>query len=194
MIASLQGKLEFLGNDYAIVDVNGVGFQVFMPTTTLSTLGNPGGEVHVRTSLVVREDSVTLYGFTSADELWLFQTLMGVSGVGPRLALSILSTIRADELSMAIASGNTELLTTAPGVGKKIASRLVLELKDKISGGLKGAPALQIAQENSEVLNVLTSLGYSVSEASRAVATLPPSEDLSLEEKVKLALQYFAQQ
>ena len=191
MIASLQGKLESLGSDWAIINVGGVGFQVYMPTSTLSTLGTTGKEVKLHTHLHLREDNATLYGFASAEELGLFQTLISVSGLGPKLGLAMLSAMNVEQLSMAIATGSTDLLTVVPGVGKKMASRLVLELKEKIGAGWIATPAAQLAQENSDVLAALISLGYSVSEASRAVATLPPSSELSLEEKIKLALQYF---
>jgi len=191
MIASLHGKLESLGGDWAVINVNGVGFQVYMPTSTLSTLGTIGKEVHLYTHLVLREDSITLYGFSTTEELELFQILIGVSGLGPRLALAVLSAMSVEQASMAIATGSVDLLTVIPGIGKKMAARMVLELKDKIGAGLIAAPAAQLAQENTDVITALTSLGYSVSEASRAVATLPPSSDLSLEEKVKLALGYF---
>ncbi len=191
MIASLHGKLELLGSDWAIINVGGLGFRVYMPTSTLSTLGVTGRDVKLHTHLHVREDSLTLYGFASSEELDLFQTLMSVSGVGPRLALAMLSAMSVEQLATAIATGSTDLLMAIPGIGKKTASRLILELKDKVGAGLIAAPAAQIAQENADVLTALTSLGYSVYEASRAVATLPPSSDLSLEEKIKLALQYF---
>jgi len=191
MIASLRGKVESLGSDSAIINVGGVGFQVYMPTSTLSTLGTIGEEVQLYTHLHLREDSATLYGFASADELRLFQTLIAVSGLGPKLALTMLSAMSVEKLTMAIATGSVDLLTIVPGIGKKVANRLVLELKEKIGAGWVTTPGVQLAEENTDVLAALTSLGYSVSEASRAVASLPPSSDLSLEEKIKLALQYF---
>ncbi len=191
MIASLHGKLESVGGDGAIIDVGGIGFQVYMPTSTLSTLGAIGKEVKLYTHLHLREDNVTLYGFASPDELRLFQALIGVSGLGPKLALAMLSAMSVEQLTMAIATGGTDLLTVVPGIGKKVADRLVLELKEKIGAGWITTPAAQFAQENTDVLAALTSLGYSVTEATRAVAALPTSSDLSLEEKIKLALQYF---
>jgi len=191
MIASLHGTLESLGGDWAVINVNGIGFQVYMPTSTLSSLGTIGKEVHLQTYLVMREDSVTLYGFNTAEELELFQILIGVSGLGPRLALAILSAMSVEQASMAIATGSTDLLTLIPGIGKKMAERLIVELKDKIGAGLISTSATQLAQGNTDVIAALTSLGYSVYEASRAVASLPPSTDLSLEEKVRLALQFF---
>ena len=190
MIASLHGKLESLGSDWAVINVGGIGFQVYMPTSTLSTLGTTGEEVKLYTHLHLKEDNATLYGFASADELGLFQTLISVSGLGPKLALAMLSAMNVDKLTMAIATGSTDLLTVIPGIGKKVANRLILELKDKVGAGWITTPAA-LAQENADVLAALTSLGYSVSEANRAVATLPPSSDLSLEEKLKQALGYF---
>ncbi len=190
MIASLHGRLESLGSDRAIIGVNGVGFLVNMPTSTLSTLGTIGKEVHLHTHLVLREDGVALYGFASTEELELFQILIGVSGLGPKLALAVLSAMSVEQVTMAIATGSVELLTTISGIGKKMAERLILELKDKIGAGFLATPATQMARENADVLAALTSLGYSVNEASRAVTALPSSPELSLEEKVRLALQY----
>jgi Holliday junction DNA helicase RuvA len=191
VISSLYGKLESLGSDWATINVAGIGFQVYMPTSTLSTLGKTGDDVRVYTHLHLREDSATLYGFTSAEELWLFQTLIGVSGLGPRLALAVLSALSVEQITMAIATDSTELLDMVPGIGKKVANRIILELKDKIGAGWVTTPATQLAQENTDVLTALTSLGYSAAEAARAIATLPPATDLSLEERIKLALQYF---
>ncbi len=191
MIASLSGKVESLGSDWAIINVGGIGFQVYMPTSTLSTLGTIGEEVKLHTHLHLREDNATLYGFTSAEELGLFQTLISVSGLGPKLAVAMLSAMNVEKLTMAIATGSTDLLAEVPGIGKKMANRIILELKEKIGAGWLGVPAAELAQENAEVLAALTSLGYSVTEANRAVATLPPSPDLPLEEKIKLALQSF---
>ena len=191
MIASLKGTLESLGGDWATINVGGIGFQVYMPTSTLSMLGAAGEEVKLYTHLYLREDNAALYGFSSAEELGLFQTLIGVSGLGPRLALSMLSALDVEKLTMAIATGSTDLLTAVPGIGKKMASRLILELKEKIGAGWITTPAAALAQENADVITALVSLGYSITEANRAVATLPPSSDLSLEDKIKLALQYF---
>ena len=192
MIASLHGRLESMSGDGVVLNVGGIGFQVYLPTSTLSSLGNIGEEVSLHTHLHLREDSVTLYGFASADELRLFQTLLGVSGLGPRLALAMLSAMSLEQLTMAVATGSTDLLTSIPGIGKKVANRLVLELKDKVAAGWVTTPAAQLAEENTDVLAALVSLGYSASEASRAVASLPVSSDLSLEEKIKQALGYFA--
>jgi Holliday junction DNA helicase RuvA len=191
VISSLHGKLESLGSDWAIINVGGIGFQVYMPTSALSTLGATGDDVKLYTHLHLREDNATLYGFTSAEELWLFQTLIGVSGLGPRLALAMLSALSVEQITMAIATASTDLLDMIPGIGKKVANRIILELREKIGAGWVATPATQLAQENTDVLAALTSLGYSAAEAAKAVATLPTATDLNLEEKIKLALQYF---
>jgi Holliday junction DNA helicase RuvA len=189
MIAGLQGKLQAVDGNGAVINVGGISFQVYMSTSTLSTLGSVGEEVELYTHLHLREDNATLYGFATPEELVLFQTLTTVSGVGPKLALAMLSAMSSEKLTMAIASGSAELLSEVPGVGKKMASRLVLELKGKLAAG--GLAPAELAEENTDVLAALTSLGYSVREATRAIATLPQDPKLSLEEKIKLALQFF---
>ena len=191
MIASLEGKLESLGSDWAVINVGGIGFQVFVPTPTLSSLGAVGSNVKLYTHFHLREDNATLYGFSSSGELGLFKTLINVSGLGPKMALVMLSSMDIEQLVMAIASGNAELLTAIPGIGKKMASRLVLELKDKIGAGLISAPLAELAQDNADVLAALTSLGYSATEATRALASLPRDNSLIIEDKIKLALAYF---
>lgn len=188
MIASLRGKVKALGADWAIIDVHGIGFRVFLPSSTLSGLGGIGKEVELHTYMHVKEDGITLYGFAGIEELELFQTLLGVSGIGPRLALGILSAMTVEMTSTAIATGNIDLLKTVPGIGKKTAERLVLELKDKISA-IPVAASLP-GQDGSEVVAVLTSLGYSAAEANQAAARLNAAPGLPLEERVKLALQY----
>ena len=191
MISSLHGTLESIGSDWAIVNVGGIGFQVYAPTSTLSALGRIGEDIKLYTHLHLREDNVALYGFSSTEELELFQALIGVSGLGPKLALAMLSAMSVEQLTTAIVTGSTDLLTTIPGIGKKVASRLILELKEKIGAGWITTPATQLAQENTDVLAALISLGYSAADATKAVASLPASSDLSLEEKIKLTLQYF---
>ena len=191
MIASLHGVLESLASDGAVVNVNGIGFRVFLPTSALSSLGSVGKEVHLHTYLHLREDNVALYGFISPDELRLFQTLLTVSGLGPKLTLALLSTLSPEQLALAIAGGNADLLTTVPGIGKKTAGRIILELKDKVGAGWVTAPGMAAVGENGDVLAVLVSLGYSAAEASQAVASLPQDKTLSLEERVRMALQYF---
>ena len=191
MIASLEGKIESLGSDQAIINVGGIGFQVFMPTTALTSLGIPGDDVKIYTHLHLREDNVSLYGFASPEELWLFETLITVSGLGPRLALAMLSALSPEQITTTIATGSIEMLEMIPGIGKKVANRIILELKEKIGAGWIATPATEAARENTDVLAALTSLGYSAAESVKAVATLPADDSLDLEEKIKLALQYF---
>lgn len=193
MIAGIEGTLEFRGSDWAIVKVGGISLQVYVPASTLSRLGAVGEKVQLYTHLHLREDNVTLYGFSSQEELDLFKLLIGVDGVGPRVALAMLSAINPEQLVLAIASGNIDLLTQLPGVGKKVASRLVLELKGKLEKGWAGVVPSFLSSENADVVAALTNLGYSAAEATRAVASLPDSPDLNLEDKIKLALQHFAQ-
>jgi Holliday junction DNA helicase RuvA len=190
MIASLSGKLESLGADGAVINVGGVGFRVRMPASALSELGTPGKDVKVFTHMHVREDNISLYGFATSEELWLFETLIGVTGLGPKLSLAILSALSPEQVTAAIATGSTDMLDMVPGIGKKVASRIILELKEKIGAGWVAAPGTRSAQENTDVLTALTSLGYSAAEAVKAVGALPADSDLSLEEKIKLVLQY----
>ncbi len=191
MIASLHGKLESLGSDGAVINVGGIGFRVSMSTSTLSTLGAIGEEVKLHTHFHLREDNAALYGFATTDELGLFQYLISVSGLGPKLGLAMLSAMNIERLTMAIATGSVDLLIEIPGIGKKMANRLILELKEKIGAGWIVTPAVQLAEENADVLAALTSLGYSVAEATRAITSLPPDAKLSLEDKVKQTLAYF---
>jgi Holliday junction DNA helicase RuvA len=188
MIATLEGILESRGNDSVIVNVSGVGFRVFVPASTLGRLGGVKGKVSLYTHLHVREDNISLYGFASSEELALFKNLISVSGVGSKLALAILAAFDPEQLVMAITSGDIDLLSQAPGVGKKMAGRLVVELKGKLEKEWKEV-ALPLAPESADVIAALTGLGYSLAEATRAVSRLPDSGKLSLEEKIRAALQ-----
>jgi len=191
MIAAIEGVLEYFGVDSIIVKVGGVGIQVYVPSSSLSKLGAAGDNVSLYTHLHLREDNVSLYGFTSSEELALFKNLISVSGVGPKVALSLLSSLAIEQLAMAITSGNAELISQAPGIGKKVASRIVIELRGKLEREWKEA-ALPLAPEDADAIAALTSLGYSLREATQAISSLPNSSELSLEEKIKLALQQLA--
>lgn len=190
MIASLTGKIDALNADSVVINVGGVGFRVSMPTSALVNIGTPGKEVKVFTHTHVREDNISLFGFATAEELWLFEILITVTGLGPKIALALLSALTAEQLTMAIASGSTDLLETVKGVGKKVASRIVLELKEKIGAGLMISSTAPVSEENADVLGALSSLGYSAAEAVKAVSALPADAKLKLEDKIKLALQY----
>jgi Holliday junction DNA helicase RuvA len=188
MIATLEGILEYRGNDSIIINVGGIGFRVHVPSSTLSQLGAVKGKVSLYTHLHVREDNVSLYGFASSEELALFKNLISVSGVGPKLALALLSALNPKQLVRAITSGDIDLLSQAPGIGKKMASRLVVELRGKLEKEWKEV-ALPLAPESADVISALTGLGYSLAEATKAISKIPVSEELSLEEKIKMALQ-----
>ncbi len=191
MIATLEGILEYRGVDSVIINVGGIGFRVYVSSSTSSRLGAVKGKVSLYTHLHVREDSISLYGFASDEELTLFKSLVSVTGIGAKLALTILSALSPEQLVMAITSGDIDLLSQTPGIGKRIASRLVVELRGKLEKEWKEV-ALPLAPENADVIAALTGLGYSVTEATKAISKLPGSEGLSLEEKVRMALQQMA--
>ena len=191
MIATLEGILEYRGADSVIINVGGIGFQAYVPSSTLSQLGAIGDKTSLCTHLHVKEDNISLYGFASEEELALFKNLISVSGIGPKAALALLSALNPEQLVMAITSGNADIVSQVPGIGKKIASRLVIELRGKLEKEWKGA-ALPLAPENTDVITALTSLGYSLRVGLLQFSSLPSSSELSLEEKVKLALQQLA--
>ncbi len=188
MIARLHGTIVARNPDSLIIDVGGVGYLVYGPAGVIAR-AKSGDEITLYTNLVVREDSMTLYGFTDPHEQRLFQTLIAVNGVGPKVALALLSILKADELSYAIASGNAAALARAPGVGQKLASRIVLDLRDKLTSAAPiGVPGV----ESEEVVAALMGLGYSQAEAVDAVARSDLPEGAPIEEKVRLALAHFA--
>jgi Holliday junction DNA helicase RuvA len=191
MIATLEGILEYRGNDSIIINVGGIGFRVYVPASTLSKLGAVKGKVSLYTHLHLREDNVSLYGFASSEELALFKNLISVSGVGCKVALALLSALSPEQLVMAITSGNVDLISQAPGIGKKMAGRLVIELRGKLEKEWREA-ALPLAPESADAIAALTGLGYSLAEATKAISKLPDSEELSLEEKIRIALQQMA--
>ena len=192
MIVALEGILETRGIDSVVVKVGPLSLLVSVPGSTLSRLGTIGDNVHLHTHLYVREDIIAMYGFASADELALFQNLISVSGIGPKAALAFLSTLNVEQLASAIVSGNVDLLTQVPGIGKKMAGRVVLELKGKLEKGWAGAITPALTPDDADVVAALTTLGYSLKEATQAVAGLPNAEELDLEEKVRLALRQLA--
>ncbi|KPL16452.1 MAG: hypothetical protein AMJ93_15795 [Anaerolineae bacterium SM23_84] len=191
MIATLEGRIVAKGENYVIIDVGGVGFKVYIPSSLLNRLGGTGQEVSLFTHMHVRENEIALYGCSTPDELSLFELLLGVSGIGPRVALNVVSMMSSDALREAIARGDAAMLTRIPGVGKKTAERVMLDLKDKLGVGLEFVSYPALTHADAEVISALTSLGYSIAEAQAALRSLP-LEDLPLEERIRLALQYFA--
>lgn len=188
MIASLHGKIQARTDDSLVLNVGGVGYRVRVPTPTLAALGAVGSDAMLYTHLHVREDDLSLYGFATEDELRLFEKLLTVSGIGPKVGMGILSSASTDSIRYAIAQGNADALTAFPGIGKKTAQRLVLELKGKIDlTGLSAAGELSPVDE--DVMNALINLGYSAAEATRAARAVPDSAQ-SVEERVRVALQF----
>jgi Holliday junction DNA helicase RuvA len=192
MIIALEGILESRGLDVAVVRIGSLSLEVRVPSSTLSRLGAVGDRVYVHTHLYLREDNIAIYGFASAEELGLFKHLISVSGIGPKAALGLLSMFSPDQLASAIISGNVDLISQVPGIGKKTAGRIVLELKGKLEKGWGEIVVPALVQEDADVVAALTSLGYSLREATQAVSSLPASKGMDLEERVRLALQRLA--
>ena len=197
MIGFLRGLLAEKGDGYIVVDVNGVGYVVNVPANSRAYLSSEGQEVMVYTSMIVREDDMSLFGFSGKGELDAFKKLIGVSGVGPKAAIAILSAFTLDQLKEAIVFEDSKSLTKANGIGKKTAERIVLELKDKFTTA--GSVASSIGQDGDvpvagafaggrgEAVNALMALGYSRGEATSALAGIKEN-DLTTEEYLKLAL------
>jgi holliday junction DNA helicase RuvA len=197
MIASIQGVLEARRAGYVIIRTGGFGIRVSTPTSTLSRLGDVGSEVSLYTHFYVREDGMALYGFSSEEDRDAFEQLIGLSGVGPKLALALLSMMDAQTFYKAIADEDQQRLALTPGVGKKLAARLVLELKGKLPSlaALGGAGALSPAGNlQSEVLEALMGLGFSASEAQAALSKIPHDRPMTLEEQITFALRSFARE
>ena len=191
MIASVKGRVSAVGRGYLVVDVGGVGLKVHVPAPALDQ-ASPGRMVELFTHLHVRENELALYGCASEGELALFELLLGVAGVGPRVALAILSKMPADSLRRAIAQERAELLARVPGIGPKTAKKIIFHLKDKVQAEMGVAVTPVLSEADAEVIAALTSLGYSIVEAQAAVQSLPRDEELSIEERIRRALAYFA--
>lgn len=191
MIDVVTGQIAAIHNTHIVVMVGGVGLRVLVPKTVFDAIDGRGQTVTLYTHLAVREDDLALYGFVDPDERSLFETLMKVSGVGPRLALAVIGTLTIEHLNHAVAHEEPDILTRVPGVGKKLAQKLVFELKDKLA--IDHATGLTaISDIDTDVLATLTALGYSVVEAQAALQAIPRDAPADIEERVRLALQYFA--
>lgn len=191
MIASLNGRVSDKGTDYAVIDVGGLGYQVYIPAPHLDEL-RIGESVSLSTYLVVREDSLTLYGFANSEEREFFSLLMGVNGVGPRLALVTLSTLNPDAIRRAVFSEQPEIFTRVPGIGKKSAQKIALHLEDRIKAvdGLESIS--RIDDTDTQVLEALVALGYSVVEAQASLQAIPKDAPDDVESRIRLALLYFS--
>ena len=190
MIASLRGKLLYSDNQTVVLECSGVGFKCFASLKTLSSLPAVGGEAFVHTYMAVREDALDLYAFSTIDELECFKLVTSVNGLGAKMGIALLSEFTPDQISFFILSGDAKALTRASGIGPKLAQRMVLELKDKISKG-----AVTLSSDNmliqstgktpnsSEAIAALVALGFSQSEAAAAVSKL--DQTLSTDELIK---------
>ena len=186
MIGRLHGKLLEKNPPQILIDVSGVGYEVDVPMSTFCNLPEVGGELTLHTHFVVREDAQLLYGFASLAERAVFRALIKISGVGPKIALALLSGITVDQLKDAVDRGETGLLTKVPGIGKKTAERLVLELKGKLAGTGAAAAAVPTSGARADVAAALIALGYSEREAAAATKKLP--EDCTVNDGLRLAL------
>ena len=197
MITGIHGTLEACRGDQAIIRVGGFSVRVFAPASTLNRLNEPGMEVSLFTHFHMREDGIALYGFLSEEDRNAFEQLIAVSGVGPKVALALLSVMDASTLYQAIADEDQQRLALAPGVGKRLAARLILELKGKLPSltalGV-GGKAVVSGSMQAEVLEALIGLGYSAAEANAALAKIPQDQNMTLEQQITFALRTFARQ
>jgi Holliday junction DNA helicase RuvA len=185
VIAFLEGEVAEKGAGRAVISVGGVGYDVQVPSSTLAKLPPVGSRARLHTRMVVRDDAMTLFGFASADERELFDLLVTVNGVGPRVALSFLSVLSPDAFRRAVRAGDLDALTLVPGVGKKVAQRVVLDLRDKLGGDV-----VVLEGPLADVREALVSLGLSTQEASEAMASLDGDTDRAVEDLLREALQH----
>lgn len=195
MIRYIKGTLEEAGTDHIVVENHGIGYLVSVPASVAGQLPPAGGSVKIYTYLYIREDLMELYGFLTKDDLNIFQLLIRVNGIGPKGALAILSTVSADDLRLAVMTGDEKTIAKAPGVGKKTAQKLIIELKDKMKledmydDAQAFAPSAGGAADAAqEAVLALTALGYSDSEALAAVRRVKVTEGMDSEDVLKLAL------
>ncbi len=198
MIAFVKGEIEYIALDYVVIEVGGLGYNVFVSSRVIESLPKIGAEVKLYTYMNVREDAMQLFGFKTRDELEVFKMLITVNGIGPKGALSILSVMTTDELRFAVASEDAKTIAKSPGIGAKTASKLILELKDKLK--LEDAISNSFNVDNdivsvsgvsdikNEAVMALVALGYSQSEAVKAVKNVEVSEEMSTEDIIKKAL------
>lgn len=206
MFSYIKGTLEEYWEDTIVVESGGIGWNIHVPLSVLDRLPHVGEQVKIYTSFQVKEDSMTLYGFFSRQDLKMFNQLLGVNGVGPKAALGILSALAPDDLRMAIISEDVKAISKAPGIGPKTAKRLILDLKDKVSmedvlpqqfaGGsaevVSAAAVSGVADAGKEAMEALVALGYSPTEATRAVRQVEITEDMNAEAVLKASLKFLA--
>lgn len=192
MIASIHGKVINKGSDYLLISVEGLGFQIFSTHETVNK-GRLGENYFLYTQMIVREDAISLYGFESEIEKHYFNLLLGVSGVGPKMALAILTTLSLDLINQSVLSEQPEIFARVSGVGKKTAQKIIIHLQGRIQSetGI-GLVSSRIKDTDIEILDALTALGYSIVEAQAAIQSIPSDFSMELEDRLKAALKYFS--
>ena len=188
LVTSISGTLQRTGEDWAEISMGGITLRISIPGTAIDSVGRIGQTVTLYTSLQVREDSLSMYGFPTEDERRTFETLLNISGIGPRLALAMLGRFSPLSLSQAVEAGDTRALSTVPGVGRRTASRIVLELKGKLDLDFGRSDAA--AGVDSDLADALTALGYRYTEAREAIART--GSEIPEEERIRAALEYLA--
>ncbi len=191
MIASITGTIQQIEESSLIIGVGGVGVRISVPRTVLEDVGGVGRAIMLHTHLIVREQELSLYGFETQEDLQLFTMLLGVSGVGPKVGLAILSTLSPELLKSAIMREDTAVLQRVPGIGKKTAERIMFQLRDKLDLTEPTAVPL-VSDVDADVIDALTTLGFSIVEAQSALQHLP-REAKTVDERVQLALQHLDQ-
>lgn len=191
MIATINGKIIQVEEGTLVVDIGGVGLWVYVPTP-LSDEHKPGESIFLHTHLVIRQDSMSLYGFDTVEGREFFVLLMGVSGIGPRLAVTILSTLTPEAIRRGIFNEQAEVFNRVPGVGKKTAQNIIFNLQDKITVEEGFEAVAEMSEADSEVLSALIALGYSVVEAQAALQSIPRDAAEDVETRLRLALAYFS--
>ncbi len=190
MITSIRGTVQHVEEGSLTLEVNGIGFRIAITNSVHDAGPEVGKPFFIHSYLVVREDELSLYGFSTAEQLSLFKILLGISGIGPKLALAILSHLSPDVLRSAVVNQQAGILSQVPGVGKKTGEKIIFHLKDVLS-----APAIDVplpSELDTEVLDALTTLGYSLVEAQAAVQSIPEDTPEDVEERIRVALRYFA--
>ena len=188
MIATLEGTVAHKGADHLVILVGGVGIEVFAPYTTIEKI--VGDRAFLYTRLIVREDSLALYGFATESERGLFDAFVKISGIGPKLAITMLGALSVDNIRSAVVSERPEMLTRVPGIGKKTAQKIIFELQDKFPAGLDALPVDDFSSISADVMDALTALGYSIIEAQTAIQSIPADAPENVEDRVLIALQH----
>lgn len=199
MFAYIKGILEIKANDFVVIDVNGVGYKIYAPLTTIQQLGEIGSNAKLHTHYHVREDNISLYGFATAEELRMFELLIGVSGIGAKSANVILANISPSKFALSVITNDVKELTKLPGIGAKSAQRIILELKDKLKSeeAISDSSLFEMAEVPvgnnvlQEAVSALQVLGYPQRDAMKAVNSVDAT-GLSVEDIIKKALLYFA--